>query len=110
MSEQTETLFGRGPITDAYEAMAMNQLKRRVAGVVKKLTNGASRECTPEAHAVVCEGTALSLEMHLAVLNILKVRSRAASIWATVGSVAGGVIVVVALKFLESHGVKLAGG
>jgi hypothetical protein len=96
-------------MADAFEALAMKQLKNKVENHIAALTNGVSKECSQASHAVVCMAIALSLEMHLAVLSILKVRSRAASIWATIGSVGGGVIVVVALHLLKAMGVDVAG-
>lgn len=101
---------GGGDMAEAYEALAMKQLKGKVSEAIADLTNGASHECSPSAHSIVCRATALSLEMHLAVLSILRVRSRAASIWATLGSVGGGVIVVFALRILKAMGADVSGG
>lgn len=109
MMQGTESKQG-GDYAEAYEALAMRQLKGKVTSAIASLTNGASHECSPAAHSVVCMATALSLEMHLAVLSILRVRSRASSIWATLGSVGGGVIVVFALKLMKMAGVDITGG
>jgi hypothetical protein len=98
-----------GSIRDALQDLATDGLKQRARETIAKLSNGAGQECSIASHKVVCEGTSLALELLLSIMGVLLVRSKASAIWATIGSVGGGVIVVAALKILQHVGIDIPG-
>jgi hypothetical protein len=90
-----------GSIFHGIEAFGIDKIKKRAEKLGASLSNGAASGCTPENHKVVCEGTALCLELLLVILDVMTIRGKSAGLWAGIGSVIGGLLVGAFMELIK---------
>jgi hypothetical protein len=89
-----------GQIAQGVENAAIRGMRAKMVRLVEELGNGASHGCSPNNHKVVCSALVLILDVLLAILDAVMEKSKANAVWATLGSIVGGLIMGLLFKLV----------